>query len=344
VEATLPADGWHAVGVTVGERLILYVDGREAASASVQAPKLDGAAVLGASAGRPAFAGVLDALRLSNAVRPAGWFLLERDVQSPESTIVRLGGDESRSDGGWQTELSLIRQLMGSVTIDGWIVIALIGMLGLLSADVWIRKTRLVGATERADREFLAGFSAEWQRDAALLGTGGAGPPGDETPADSVLRRLYRVTIAEVAALPATAGRRRITPEALAVIRGSLNTTVVEESERLQRRLVLMTIAVSGGPFLGLLGTVVGVMITFASIAASGDVNVNTIAPGIAAALFATVVGLLVAIPSLFGYNFLATRIAARVAAMEVFADGLIGRVQAAFGQSGVPMEMAHAA
>jgi biopolymer transport protein ExbB len=62
--------------------------------------------------------------------------------------------------------------------------------------------------------------------------------------------------------------------------------------------MVMLTIAISGGPFLGLLGTVVGVMITFAAIAASGDVNVNAIAPGIAAALAATVAGLAVAIPA----------------------------------------------
>ena len=59
----------------------------------------------------------------------------------------------------------------------------------------------------------------------------------------------------------------------------------VREGYRLNSQMVLLTIAISGGPFLGLLGTVVGVMITFASIAAAGDVNVNAIAPGIAAAL-----------------------------------------------------------
>ena len=73
--------------------------------------------------------------------------------------------------------------------------------------------------------------------------------------------------------------------------------------------MVILTIAISGGPFLGLLGTVVGVMITFAAIAASGDVNVNAIAPGIAAARVATVAGLFVAIPALFGYNYLISRI-----------------------------------
>jgi biopolymer transport protein ExbB len=91
--------------------------------------------------------------------------------------------------------------------------------------------------------------------------------------------------------------------------------------------MVLLTIAISGGPFLGLLGTVVGVMITFAAIAAAGDVNVNAIAPGIAAALLATVAGLAVAIPALFGYNWLASRIKNVSNEMHVFADELLSKL-----------------
>jgi biopolymer transport protein ExbB len=65
-------------------------------------------------------------------------------------------------------------------------------------------------------------------------------------------------------------------------------------------------------------------MITFASIAAQGDVNINAIAPGIAAALLATVAGLAVAIPSLFGYNYLITRIKSISADMQAFTDEFI--------------------
>jgi len=90
---------------------------------------------------------------------------------------------------------------------------------------------------------------------------------------------------------------------------------------------VLLTIAIAGGPFLGLLGTVVGVMITFAAIAAAGDVNVNAIAPGIAAALVATVAGLAVAIPALFGYNYLSSRISELNSDMQVFVDEFISRI-----------------
>jgi biopolymer transport protein ExbB len=91
--------------------------------------------------------------------------------------------------------------------------------------------------------------------------------------------------------------------------------------------MVLLTIAIAGGPFLGLLGTVIGVMITFAAIAAAGDVNINAIAPGIAAALLATVTGLAVAIPSLFAYNYFNVRIRDASADMTGFVGETITRI-----------------
>jgi biopolymer transport protein ExbB len=72
---------------------------------------------------------------------------------------------------------------------------------------------------------------------------------------------------------------------------------------------------------------VIGVMITFAAIAAQGDVNVNAIAPGIAAALAATVAGLGVAIPSLFGYNYLLSRVKDTTSDMQVFIDEFVTRM-----------------
>jgi biopolymer transport protein ExbB len=120
---------------------------------------------------------------------------------------------------------------------------------------------------------------------------------------------------------------RSLTPQAIDAIRASLDAGIVRENARLNSQMVLLTIAISGGPFLGLLGTVVGVMITFAAIAAVGDVNVNSIAPGIAAALVATVAGLGVAIPALFGYNYLAARVKSIVADQQVFVDELISKI-----------------
>jgi biopolymer transport protein ExbB len=85
--------------------------------------------------------------------------------------------------------------------------------------------------------------------------------------------------------------------------------------------------SIAGGPYVGLLGTVVGVMITFAIIARSGEVNVNSIAPGIASALLATVVGLVVAIPALFIYSYLNGRIKNSLGLMQVFIDEFVAKM-----------------
>lgn len=101
----------------------------------------------------------------------------------------------------------------------------------------------------------------------------------------------------------------------------------MREVQRLNSMLVYLTIGIAGGPYLGLLGTVIGVMITFAVIAKSGEVEVNSIAPGIAGALLATVAGLAVAIPALFAYSYLSTRIKDAVNDMETFIDEFIAKM-----------------
>src|SRR5262249_23073059 len=133
-----------------------------------------------------------------------------------------------------------------------------------------------------------------------------------------------------------TDGTRPLHADAIEAIRASMEAVALRETQRLNKGMVLLTIAISGGPFLGLLGTVVGVMITFAAIAAAGDVNVNAIAPGIAAALVATVAGLGVAIPALFGYNWLLTRIKNASTNMKVFADELVAKVAEAYSERAI--------
>jgi len=147
----------------------------------------------------------------------------------------------------------------------------------------------------------------------------------------SPLYRIYHISAVELSHrfkdTDATNIKKSLSPQALSSIRASLDAGLVKEIHRLNRLMVLLTIAISGGPFIGLLGTVMGVMITFAAIAAAGDVNVNAIAPGIAAALMATVAGMGVAIPALFGYNYLASRIKTLVSDMHIFVDELITKL-----------------
>ena len=113
----------------------------------------------------------------------------------------------------------------------------------------------------------------------------------------------------------------------ITAIKASLDAGLTREVHRLNSGLVSLTIGIAGGPYVGLMGTVVGVMITFAVIAKTGQVEVNSIAPGIASALLATVFGLLVAIPALFLYSFLNSRIKDAVSDMQIFIDEFITKM-----------------
>jgi biopolymer transport protein ExbB/TolQ len=121
--------------------------------------------------------------------------------------------------------------------------------------------------------------------------------------------------------------RHFISLKSMESVKRSLERTVAQQSLKLESGLILLAIAVSGAPFLGLLGTVIGVMITFAAVAMAGDVNVNAIAPGIAASLLATVAGLAVAIPSLFGYNYILSRVKDAKDDMHIFIDEFVTRM-----------------
>jgi biopolymer transport protein ExbB/TolQ len=111
-------------------------------------------------------------------------------------------------------------------------------------------------------------------------------------------------------------------------VKRSLENTVAQESLKLESGLILLAIAVSGAPFLGLLGTVWGVMSTFGHIARSGAATMAAMAPGVAAALVTTVAGLLVAIPSMFGYNWLVHTLRVLTVDLDNFAQELVSKME----------------
>ena len=124
-------------------------------------------------------------------------------------------------------------------------------------------------------------------------------------------------------------GGRRITLKAMEHIKRTLESAVARESIKLESGLILLASAVSGGPFLGLLGTVWGVMDTFAMVGRPGAVaDLPTMAPGVSAALITTVAGLVVAIPSMFGYNFLVHNLRVRTVELDNFAQELVSKME----------------
>ena len=100
-----------------------------------------------------------------------------------------------------------------------------------------------------------------------------------------------------------------------------MDVTIQREAERLESRLLILATVGSAAPFIGLFGTVWGIMTAFQAIAASESTNLAVVAPGIAEALFATALGLLAAIPAVIAYNKFASDVGKAVARMEGFAD-----------------------
>jgi biopolymer transport protein ExbB/TolQ len=121
---------------------------------------------------------------------------------------------------------------------------------------------------------------------------------------------------------------RKLTPAQMRAVQAAMERAVGESALALEGQMNVLTMAVSGAPFLGLLGTVWGVMDAFGGIAAAGNANLAAMAPGVSGALITTVVGLLVAIPAMFGYNFLVTSIRSVIVECDNFAAELASEIE----------------
>jgi biopolymer transport protein ExbB len=339
----LSTGAWHHVAVALGAGgLTLYIDGAAAGTAPAAPIAMQPTIVLGAASdGSHGFVGDMDEVEISSVARGAAWLAAQSRIQGVDAAALTYGNDESRDNG---SKGSYFKVILQNVTVDGWVVIVLLAIMAAISWVVMAVKGLVIARTRKDDRAFAGKFRAIGAGTLTALDSDGTAEEGslENSPfslalfgghdhfQSSTLYRLYHTGCQELSKRTVTAVGAQassLSPQALDAIRASIDATLVRETQKLNGQMVLLTIAISGGPFLGLLGTVVGVMITFAAIAASGDVNVNAIAPGIAAALVATVAGLAVAIPALFGYNYLASRIKEITADMRVFVDEFMTRL-----------------
>jgi biopolymer transport protein ExbB/TolQ len=103
-------------------------------------------------------------------------------------------------------------------------------------------------------------------------------------------------------------------------VRVALERAASAQALSLEKGMIILSTAVAGGPFIGLLGTVWGVMETFSGIARANAASLTAMAPGVAGALIATVTGLFVAIPAMFAYNYMVTTIRAITQELDGFA------------------------
>lgn len=121
---------------------------------------------------------------------------------------------------------------------------------------------------------------------------------------------------------------QKLTTAQIETIRSILERNVADQILQMEDRIGLLATAVSVSPFFGLFGTVWGVMMAFCAMAVQGKADIGAMAPGIAGALLTTVVGLVVAIPSLIGYNLLTVTIREITVYMDNFVEEFMAKIK----------------
>ena len=350
--APVAANAWHHLAVAVGGgKLAVFLDGEPYASLNAGLPALNTPSLIGADGtpgspdanpGTTGFTGELDELQIAKTARPAGFIKMAAYSQGGDKAakLLTLGPDEQPSN--WMSWLSggTFGVIVKSLTLDGWLVICILALMAVMSWFVMVNKVRYLNGLSKGNAVFMR----SWKKVATDLTVldradtetlSNMGGNADDGARKSMRRasvyRIYHIGVDEIrhrlAADRAAGNERGLAGRSIQAIRASMDGGLVRETQKINSLIVLLTICISGGPFLGLLGTVIGVMITFAAVAAAGEVNVNAIAPGIAAALLATVAGLAVAIPSLFGYNYILSRVKDAKDDMHIFIDEFVTKM-----------------
>lgn len=346
---------WHHVAVVAKEgKMTVFLDGASYGTLDAALPALKGPSLIGkdSTPGTAGFVGEFDELQVARIARSEGFLkfaAVSQGTGSNAAKLVVLGNDEaSAHSGGGEIikHLTLITDISKDLTFDGWVVIALCTILAVVGWAVAIAKFLYLNKIGKSNEAFLERWESVSsdltvldQEDGDSIKTlgGTASGKAQKLMRHSPLYHIYHLgseevqkrlqNVRQISLSTTEKYTKGLSGRSIQAIKASLHGGMVREVQKLNSKLVFLTIGIAGGPYLGLLGTVIGVMITFAVIAKSGQVEVNSIAPGIAGALLATVAGLAVAIPALFAYSYLSTRIKDVVNNIESFIDEFIAKM-----------------
>jgi len=217
-------------------------------------------------------------------------------------------------------------------TPAGRFVIATLLVASLVSWSVIVSKMSEIALAKKQTARFLAKFRASRKPLQVFLSRESfPGSPVYEIYRAGCRELCYHLTgSSEIDEMTAQrlASAPPLSQTAFSAVESALSRELGLRGLQLEARMVFLATAVSGGPFLGLLGTVWGVMDTFSDIASAGKASLAAMAPGVSGALITTVTGLLVAIPAMFGYNYLV----ATIRGLMVEQDNFAAELAASFG------------
>ena len=240
---------------------------------------------------------------------------------------------------------------ISNATVEGKITVLALLVLSLFSWTIIITKFRQLLIASKATKRFMADYSAtrdplDIQRKGEEACKQYEGAPAYQLyirGADELAYHLKNnpVMVNTTASFNhnpdaphgntdflAKATKVKISMASFDAVKVILEEAASAEAIGLEKGMIVLSTAVAGGPFIGLLGTVWGVMSTFAGIAESHAATLTAMAPGVAAALVATVTGLLVAIPAMFGYNFMVTTIRHLTQELDGFASRFANQIE----------------
>ena len=258
-----------------------------------------------------------------------------------DGTMGKAIAAEIKHPGGQNKAMEhimLFGDIARNMMFDGWIAIGICVLMIAVGWSVAAKKIFYLNSIHKGSGEFLRQWSLlsadltaiDHADDSSIRSFGGnADPAAQAVIQKSPFYQIYHIGSEEIRhrLSPGPNQTGGLTARSIQAIRASLDAGLVRIQHKLTDGLIYLTISIAGGPYIGLLGTVVGVMITFAIISKEGEVNVNAIAPGIASALLATVAGLVVAIPALFVYSYLNGRIKNTTAEIQVFIDEFVAKM-----------------
>jgi len=230
---------------------------------------------------------------------------------------------------------SSLIQVWGYATIEAKIIIVILVFFSIFAWSVMASKALQM----RRARKFNDYFDAEFRAQKNVFSIFDRRVQVDGCPLFTTYQQGC-IELDDRLKSPSGEGRRRhVSMKSMEHVKGTLERVVAQESLKLESGLILLAAAVSGAPFMGLLGTVWGVMTAFADVQAQGVANLTALAPGVSAALVTTVGGLLVAIPSMFGYNWLVHNLRVMTVELDNFAQELVSKMEMEFLKDDEPLE-----
>ena len=219
-----------------------------------------------------------------------------------------------------QMELSYVWE---KATPEGKGIIFILAVFSIFAWSVMASK----GVQMRRAKKLNRLFDAEFRKQKKVLEIYDRNIEVEDCPLFMVYRAGCQELVGRVGTDPG-ARKTMVSLKTMEHVKRALESAVARESLKLESGLILLAIAVSGAPFLGLLGTVWGVMSAFSYVARAGKADLAIMAPGVAAALVTTVAGLLVAIPSMFGYNWLVHTLRILTVELDNFAQELVSKME----------------